>query len=131
MNHVVDYFPYGKVLREYKPGEAERFLTTYHQRDQETGLDYRGARFYDSDIGRFLSLDPLAADYPSLSDYNYVAGNPIFFTDPTGQWPDPPEWVKNTVAYVAGAANAIASNLALDAPGTRGCLLYTSPSPRD
>ena len=88
LNHVVDYFPYGKVLREYKPGEAEKFLTTYHQRDQETGLDYRGARFYDSDIARFLSLDPLAADFASWSAYNYVLGNPVSFIDPSGMAPE-------------------------------------------
>ncbi|GAB4245613.1 MAG: hypothetical protein Kow0027_06090 [Saprospiraceae bacterium] len=32
----------------------ERFQTTYHERDLETGLDYRYARFYDADVGRFL-----------------------------------------------------------------------------
>jgi len=91
LNHVVDYFPYGKVLREYKPGEAEKFLSTYHQRDQETGLDYRGARFYDSDIGRFLSLDPLAAVYASWNSYNYVLGNPVVFVDPDGRYVLPAE----------------------------------------
>ncbi|MCG8574237.1 MAG: hypothetical protein MI810_05075, partial [Flavobacteriales bacterium] len=73
-----------KTLREFVNGDREKFLTTQHERDVETGLDYRGARFYDGDIARFLSLDPLAMDYPSLSDYSYVAGNPIRFIDPTG-----------------------------------------------
>lgn len=82
---VGDYFPYGKVLREFVNGEKERYLTTQHERDNETGLDYRGARYYDSDVARFLSLDPLASDYPNLSDYNYVAGNPIMFIDPDGK----------------------------------------------
>lgn len=50
-----------------------------------TGLDNRGARFYDSDVARFLSLDPHATDYPSWSDYNYVLGNPISFIDPDGK----------------------------------------------
>ncbi len=84
INSVVDYFPYGKVLRHYNVTD-ERYLTTQHERDQETGLDYRGARFYDGDIGRFLSLDPLAMKYPSWSDYNYVLGNPLMFIDPTGE----------------------------------------------
>jgi RHS repeat-associated protein len=66
---------------------AERFLTTQHERDKETGLDYRGARFYDSDISRFLSLDPLAREFPSWSAYNYVVGNPISLIDPTGRSP--------------------------------------------
>ncbi len=86
LKHLHDYFPYGKTLREwYATNEdTERFQTTHHQRDTETTLDYRGARFYDADVGRFLSLDPLAADYPSWSDYNYVLGNPVSLVDPDG-----------------------------------------------
>ena len=83
--NAVDYYPYGKVLREYDNGAGDRYMTTQHERDRETGLDYRGARYYDSDIARFLSLDPLAAKYPMLSAYNYVAGNPIIFIDPDGR----------------------------------------------
>ena len=67
---------------------GEKFLTTQHQRDGETGLDYRGARFYDSDVGRFLSLDPLAIDYPQVSPYNYVLSNPLVIIDPTGRSPE-------------------------------------------
>jgi RHS repeat-associated protein len=85
-----DYYPYGKTLRQFV-GVDEKFLTTQNERDQETGLDYRGARFYDSDIARFLSLDPLAADYPSLSDYSYVAGNPVRYIDGTGKYIELPE----------------------------------------
>ncbi len=70
INSVVDYFPYGKVLREFYNGQQERYLTTQHERDEATGLDYRGARYYDSDIARFLSLDPLAKKFPSWSAYN-------------------------------------------------------------
>jgi len=79
---ATDYYPYGKALRTYG---KERYQSTYHERDVESGFDYRGARFYDGDVVRFNSLDPLAADYPSLSDYSYVAGNPIIFIDPDGR----------------------------------------------
>ena len=91
---VADYFPYGKVLRKYQNGDQERYLTTQHERDEETGLDYRGARYYDSDVARFLSLDPLAGDYPSWSAYNYVLGNPMAFIDPNGK-----EAVNNTAGW--------------------------------
>lgn len=82
---LLDYYPYGKVLREFHIDGSERYMTTQHERDQETQLDYRGARFYDGEVGRFLSLDPLATEYPSISDYVYVAGNPIMFIDPDGK----------------------------------------------
>jgi len=88
IQYIGDYFPYGKVLREYVNGDKERYLTTQHERDNETGLDYRGARYYDSDVARFLSLDPLASDYVAWSPYNYVMSNPIIFIDPTGRSPE-------------------------------------------
>tara|TARA_R100001509_G_scaffold159369_1_gene125754 strand:- start:1364 stop:2383 length:1020 start_codon:yes stop_codon:yes gene_type:complete len=90
-----DYFPYGKILRSFVGGNGqERYLTTQHERDEEsisennfgTGYDNRGARLYDSDVARFLSLDPAAAEYPTLSDYSYVLGNPINFIDPDGRY---------------------------------------------
>ena len=93
--HAADYHPYGSILREWRDGPAEKYLTTHHERDTETGLDYRGARYYDADVARFLSLDPLAADYASWSTYNYVMGNPVSMVDPDGRspycgCPDPP-----------------------------------------
>lgn len=83
--NAVDYYPYGKILRQYDNGEGDRYLTTQHERDQETGLDYRGARYYDSDVARFLSTDPWANKYPAWSTYNYVMGNPVMLIDPTGK----------------------------------------------
>jgi uncharacterized protein RhaS with RHS repeats len=44
------------------------------------------ARNYDSEIGRFLSVDPFVSKYPSLSPYAYVANNPLQFIDPTGMY---------------------------------------------
>ncbi|MBL7955938.1 MAG: hypothetical protein JNJ91_12935 [Flavobacteriales bacterium] len=85
LEHAVDYFPYGSILREFVNGQQEKYLTTHHERDVETGLDYRGARYYDSDVARFLSLDPAQAEYPSMSPYLYVGGDPISFVDPTGK----------------------------------------------
>ena len=81
------YYPYGKVLREYDNGAGDHYMTTQHERDRETGLDYRGARYYDSDVARFLSTDPWANKYPAWSTYNYVIGNPVKFVDPTGKGP--------------------------------------------
>ena len=87
-----------------------------------------------------MSLDPLAADYPSWSSYNYVMGNPVKMIDPDGKDPtdgDPPGFwervgnrVSGAVGYVTeglaqggaaigGTLNAIGSNIAMGAPGTR------------
>ena len=86
--HAADYYPYGSILRQHINGAQEKYLTTHHERDRETGLDYRGARYYDSDVARFLNLDPLAAEYASWSPYNYVMGDPVSLVDPDGRQVD-------------------------------------------
>ena len=58
---------------------------TGKEKDSETGFCYFGARYYDSDLsGLFLSIDPMADKYPSLSPYNYCAWNPVKLVDPDG-----------------------------------------------
>jgi RHS repeat-associated protein len=60
---------------------------TGKERDSETGLDYLGARYYGSTMGRFLSPDPFGGhreDPQTLNKYNYVANNPLSRTDSTG-----------------------------------------------
>ncbi len=53
--------------------------------DLFTRFYYFGARYYDCDLsGLFLSVDPMADKYPSLSPYAYCAWNPIKIVDPNG-----------------------------------------------
>jgi RHS repeat-associated protein len=60
-----------------------------YERDNETGLDYAGARYFASVQGRFTSPDPLlgsgeVADPQTWNRYNYSLNNPLRYTDPTG-----------------------------------------------
>ena len=66
-------------------------LFTGKERDAETGLDYFGARYYGSNIGRFSSADPLLgslnpADPQTLNRYSYVMNHPLALVDPDGLW---------------------------------------------
>ena len=56
------------------------------ERDAETGLSYFGARYYSSDLSIWLSVDPMAAKYPSTSPYAYCRNNPIRLVDPNGMF---------------------------------------------
>ncbi|NLT51493.1 MAG: hypothetical protein GXX85_11300 [Ignavibacteria bacterium] len=43
-------------------------------------------RYYDSETGRWLQVDPMADKYPGWSPYNYCADNPLKNVDPNGMW---------------------------------------------
>jgi RHS repeat-associated protein len=66
--------------------------------------DY-GMRIYDGRIGKFLSVDPLASEFPSWSPYSYGFNNPIFWTDPTGAAPEPPSTIVDERGNVVGGSN--------------------------
>ncbi len=82
-----EYEPYGQVLAG---GNADRPGYTGHVKDAQTGLNYMQQRYYDPQIGRFLSVDPVTAysngDSRYFNRYWYAAGNPYKFTDPDGRW---------------------------------------------
>ena len=54
------------------------------EKDPETGYHYFGARYYNSDLSLWLSVDPMSDKYPNLSPYNYCAWNPMKLADPDG-----------------------------------------------
>ena len=78
-----DYFPFGLASRT--SGGSTIYKFTEKELDNETDFYYFGARYYDAEVGRFTSVDPLAEKYPSLSPYNYVANNPLRNYDPDGR----------------------------------------------
>ncbi|QTY28393.1 RHS repeat-associated core domain-containing protein [Flavobacterium sp. CS20] len=55
--------------------------------DEETGLYYFGARYYQPSWSVWLSVDPLAEEMPSWSPYAYGFNNLIRFIDPDGRSP--------------------------------------------
>jgi RHS repeat-associated protein len=93
----------------YDDGRGSR--DTGKERDAESGLDYFGARYYGSALGRFTSADPKLIpdefDNPqSWNKYAYTGNNPLRYTDPDGKdWRD----------VVSGAANAVWSDNAFGA----------------
>ncbi|WP_295033656.1 RHS repeat-associated core domain-containing protein [Shewanella sp.] len=75
------YEPFGKRLG----GEKAGLGYTGHLQDEDLGLTYMQARYYDPLIGRFYSNDPVGfRDVHSFNRYAYGNNNPYRYTDPTG-----------------------------------------------
>jgi len=49
-----------------------------------TYISYFGARYYDSDLSVWLSVDPMSDKYPHQSPFMYCSGNPVMRIDPNG-----------------------------------------------
>jgi RHS repeat-associated protein len=86
----LEYIPYGETFVD------ERYSTWHSpykfngkERDEETGLTYYGARYFDGN--GWLSVDPLAHKYPNVGSYVYCLGNPVKYVDKDGKIPSPSE----------------------------------------
>jgi RHS repeat-associated protein len=86
-----NYSPYGEatildptgLIQQPASSIQNPLLFTGRRLDAETGLMYYRARYYDTQLGRFVGRDPL--EYvDGLSMYEYVGNSPIIHTDPTG-----------------------------------------------
>jgi RHS repeat-associated protein len=76
-----------------------------------TGLYYYGARFYDPELGRFISMDP-ARD--GLNWYVYVHNNPVKYVDPDGTTTSITRMYKPGHLLLPVIAGSIAFDLAID-----------------
>jgi RHS repeat-associated protein len=88
---------FGEITQQEGTSE-NRQVFTGHEHDEETGLVYMKARFYDPDAGRFLNHDSYLGTpdtAPSLHRYLYAYGNPTYYTDPDG----------HAAYYFAGTGN--------------------------
>ncbi|MCE3202638.1 RHS repeat domain-containing protein [Paenibacillus sonchi] len=82
------YDEWGNILNQTEE-ISNPFKYTGEMYDEETGLYYLRARYYDPSIGRFLNEDTYEGkiDNPlSLNLYTYVENNPLNFTDPSGHY---------------------------------------------
>jgi len=84
----IQYVPFGEVFVEER-ASASSWQTPYlfnaKELDDETGLYYYGARYYDPRTSVWLSVDPLAEKYPNVGSYVYCVNNPVKFVDPDGK----------------------------------------------
>ena len=85
-----NYYPYGsKHAGSSSDTDPQRF--TGKEFDEELGLYYFGARYYNPTIARFISVDPEGGHSENPQTWNryaYTLNNPYKYVDPDGQWPE-------------------------------------------
>jgi RHS repeat-associated protein len=89
------YLPFGETYTNTGTVNFIHHRYTGQEQDPETapgshpeaGLYHYGARYYNPELGRFLSPDPIVPEPgnpQALNRYSYVVNNPVLYTDPTG-----------------------------------------------
>jgi RHS repeat-associated protein len=122
--------PFGDSLQQNcsncSGADASEQHFTGKERDTESGLDYFGARYYASNMGRWMSPDwadkPEAVPYSDLDDpqslnlYGYVRNNPLNKADADGH-------DETDVLKIAGGVELIAPELTPAIVGITGGIL--------
>jgi RHS repeat-associated protein len=86
-----EYHPFGTTAYQANNGAiksaAKRYRFTGMERDEETGLEYHGARYYLSWLGRWLNADPVGIG-DGVNLYQYCHDNPAMKSDKGGMQAD-------------------------------------------
>jgi RHS repeat-associated protein len=81
----MEYFAFGETfVEEHSNTDRTPYLFNGKELDEETGLYYYGARYYDPRTSIFPSIDSYTEQYPGLSPYQYAANNPLIYVDING-----------------------------------------------
>lgn len=92
MQHI-EYVPFGEVFIEERNNTWNTpYLFNAKEFDEETGMYYYGARYYEPRLSLWMSVDPSAEEKPWLTIYCYTRNNPIILVDPDGR----DEWEINS-----------------------------------
>jgi RHS repeat-associated protein len=117
-NHVVSNLTGDNI------GDINPFRYRGYYYDKETQLYYLNARYYDPEVGRFISQDNISYLEPEtingLNLYAYCGNNPIMGYDPSGTWDWGNFWkvvIGGLLSVVGAAIMVITLPIALTIPG--------------
>ncbi|MGC4081274.1 MAG: RHS repeat-associated core domain-containing protein [Vicinamibacterales bacterium] len=115
-----DYLPFGTEWSPSGDGDLEKHKVRFagKEHDVENALDYFGARYYQSQTGRFTSVDPGLDIQAALLNpqrwnrYAYVSNNPLRKVDPDGRYEiDVHLYLTRVLARAAGIDRATAERI--------------------
>ena len=83
----IEYVPFGEVFIEERNNVWNTpYLFNAKEFDEETGMYYYGARYYEPRLSLWMSTDALKEKVPNVSSYAYTENNPITYVDPDGNF---------------------------------------------
>jgi len=85
----IEHFPFGREFENTSQERKNDISFAGKPYDDEIGLSYFGARWYDPDLGRFTGIDPMPVqenDYETFNRYAYGFNNPYKYVDPDGNF---------------------------------------------
>ncbi len=96
--------PWGNVIATggSNPNLANPFRFTGREFDAESGLYFYRLRYYDPQVGRFISRDPLRTITREPNAYAYVSNNPVSASDPQGLDTENRRWWQTIVGIGTG-----------------------------
>jgi RHS repeat-associated protein len=116
-----EYHPYGTTAyqsgRNASEVKLKRYRYTGMERDEESGLNHHGARYYAAWLARWTSTDP-SSIRDGLNLYLMVAGNPIRFHDPTGEGGEETFIVEKQMVEVYPKGSVLRFSLMITDPAT-------------
>ena len=81
----IEYVPFGEVFIEERNNTWNTpYLFNAKEFDEETGMYYYGARYYEPRLSLWMSTDRFAEKYPATSGYNYAINNSVRYIDING-----------------------------------------------
>ena len=82
----IEYVPFGEVFIEERNNVWNTpYLFNAKEFDEETGMYYYGARYYEPRVSVWMSTDSEELKFPNIGTYTYAANNPIKFIDADGK----------------------------------------------
>ncbi|MFR6389905.1 MAG: RHS repeat-associated core domain-containing protein, partial [Prevotella sp.] len=121
----IEYVPFGEVFVEERNNIWNTpYLFNAKEFDEETGLYYYGARYYDPRLGLWITTDPLQEKYYDISTYCYAYNNPIRYVDPTGMEGWLSDWWKqnNVGTRLLGGVQMVGGSIEAVGGGIGGIL---------
>ncbi|WP_278613920.1 RHS repeat-associated core domain-containing protein, partial [Phocaeicola plebeius] len=90
----IEYVPFGEVFIEERNSIWNTpYLFNAKEFDEETGLYYYGARYYEPRVSLWISTDPMQEKTSNITTYAYCINNPVAYIDHDGKFSK--KWMAN------------------------------------